>query len=45
MLNGDGDVPYLAVRDRNGATTTTYVVRLVASKRVVGSSSNRRELS
>lgn len=45
VLNGDGDLPYVGIRDRNGAETTTYVVRLLASKRVLGATSNTRELS
>ncbi len=45
VLDSEGDAPYIGIRDRNGTATTTYVVRLQSSKRVVGSYSNRRELS
>ncbi len=38
-LNRAGDLPRVVVADRNGRALTTYVVQLVPSRRVLGSSS------
>ena len=43
-LDSDGDRPAIRVADRNGSRETTYVVRLLGSARVEGTSSNTRVL-